>query len=120
MPSATAQYFVSGYTIVRAESQPGCEVGLGFPSPHVQPYFTYNRLASHNIDTVNARQVHTSDALKFTPEIKLRSILSGWLGFFHLGLASRGLLHRIMEMIGKTGQVLLQLLITLADSPLVG
>src|SRR5947209_5249648 len=73
-------------TVIRAEPQPRGEVCLGFPPAHVQSYFTQEGLAHHHIDTVNACQVDTRDALEFATQIKLGSVSCGWLFLFRLSL----------------------------------
>jgi hypothetical protein len=41
------------------------KVCLSFPGTHVQAHFTDNRLRDHHIDAVDARQIHSGDALQF-------------------------------------------------------
>src|SRR5258708_29241806 len=75
MTGSSTEHFVPTDAVVWAESQPRSEVRLGFPSAHVQPYFTDERLGHHHIDAIDARQIHSGDALQFIGETKVRIIL---------------------------------------------
>jgi hypothetical protein len=44
-------------------------VRLGFPWTHVRPHFTDDRLRDHRVDAINARQIHSGDALEFISEM---------------------------------------------------
>ena len=41
---------------------------LGFPWTHVQSHFTDDRLRDHHIHAIDARQIHSGDALQFISE----------------------------------------------------
>src|SRR6266513_143099 len=117
MTCTAAEHLVSAGTIVWTKSQPRGEVRRGSPSAHVESHFTYERLSNHHVDTVDACQIHSADALQFAAELELRSILvwfglrllSLWFSFFRMW----------RDSIRKTGQVTLQLLVALSDSFLV-
>ena len=110
----------NGGTVVRAQSQPGGEVRLGFPSAHVHSHFTEEGLRYHHVDAVDPRQVHSRDAPQFAAEIEAGCILSWFcllLLLLPLGIPLRWLVRYVIR---QTGQVLLQLLVALGDPPLIG
>ena len=88
---------------------------LGDPPTHVQSHFAEQRLGYHHVYAVNASEVHTCDALQFAAQIEAWSILGGWL--LCLELLRRGLDRKGMC---QAGEVLLQSLVTLGDSFLIG
>ena len=55
---------------------------LGFPWTHVQPHFTDDRLRHHYIDHIDARQIHSGDALQFLGKMEVRIILVLFLLLF--------------------------------------
>ena len=91
-------------------------MGFGVPPTHVRSHFTQERLGYHHIDAVDARQVYSGDTLQFAAEIEPWSIFR-WLCL----LLPRFCFCRLGQHgIGKSGQVLLQLLVAFSDPPLVG
>jgi hypothetical protein len=82
MTSTSCQHFVSTNAVVWAEPQPGGEVRLGFPSTHIQSHLTYDCLGDHRIDTVDARQIHSGNALQFVGEMEVWIILVLFLLLF--------------------------------------
>ena len=63
MASSSSEHFVPTDAIVWAESQPGSKVRLSFPSAHVQSDLAYHRLRDEHIHAIDARQIHSGDAL---------------------------------------------------------
>src|SRR5438445_13239356 len=88
---------------------------LGCPPTHVQSHFAEQRLGHHHVYAVNASEVHTCDALQFAAQIEAWSILGGWLLCLEL-------LRRRLDREGtrEAGEVLLQSLVALSDSFLIG
>jgi hypothetical protein len=75
-------------------------VCFGFPSAHVQSYFTHQSLGDHHIDAVDPRQIHAGDAKQFIGEVELRMMLA-------LALLLLGFILRLGNSIRKTTQVFL-------------
>jgi hypothetical protein len=51
-------------------------VRLGFSWTHVQSHFTDDRLRDHHIHAIDARQIHSGDALQFISEMEVRIVLA--------------------------------------------
>ena len=104
--SPATNSFPSQYTFEPGKSWSGLLRGV--PPAHVQPHFTQERLGYNHVDAVDARQVYSGDTLQFAAEIEAWSILC-WLCFL---LPPRFCFWRLgRNGIGKTGQVLLQVLL---------
>ena len=73
--SPSSQHFVSADSVLWAESQPRSGVRLGFPWTHVQSHFTDDRLRDDHIGAMDARQIHSGDALQFLGKMEVRIIL---------------------------------------------
>ena len=88
---------------------------LGYPPTHVQSHFAKQRLGHHHVYPVNASEVHACDTLQFAAQIEAWSILGGWLLCLEL-------LRRRLDREGtcEAGEVLLQSLVALSDSFLIG
>src|ERR1700739_2153795 len=88
---------------------------LGYPPTHVQSHFAEQRLGHHHVYAVNASEVHTCDTLPLAAQIKAWSILGGWLLCLEL-------LRRRLDREGtcEAGEALLQSLVALSDSVLIG
>src|SRR5258708_1670097 len=82
MTGSSTEHFVPTDAVLWAESQPRSEVRLGFPSAHVQPYFTDERLGHYHIDAIDARQIHSGDALQLLGKMEVRIILVLFLLLF--------------------------------------
>lgn len=118
-PRASAQDSVATDPVVPAKSWPRGKVGLGFPPAHVQSYFSQNALRDHYFDPVDAGQVYSRDALEFVPEIKRRSILRRLFSPL-LDFSFRRWALQWIAVIGKSGQVLIYLLVALGDPLPIG
>ena len=73
MPRTSSKHFVSADPVVWAESQPGCEVGLCFPSAHVESDFTDERLCGHHVDAIDLGQIHSGDALTTRHSVEIEA-----------------------------------------------
>ena len=82
MASSSSEHFVSADAVVWTESQPGSKVGLSFPSAHVQSDLAYHRLGDEHIHAIDARQIHSGDALQFLGKMEVRIVLVLFLLFF--------------------------------------
>jgi hypothetical protein len=91
-------------------------VRLGFPWTHVQSHFTDDRLRDDHIHAIDARQIHSGDALQFIREMEVRIVFVLFLVFFR----RQCFLHWRWDRIDKSVQVLLQFLVAFSDSLLVG
>src|SRR5215470_11901550 len=103
MTRPSCQHSVAADAVVRAESQPGSKVRLSFPSAHVQSDLADDRLGDEHINAIDARQIHSSDALQFIGKIEVGSVLVLFLLLFRRQVFPRWRRDRA----GKTSQVLL-------------
>ena len=113
---SSCEHFVPTDAVVWTESRPGSEVRLGFPSAHVQSHFTDDRLRNDHVDAIDARQIHTGDALQFIGEVEVRIILVLFLLLFR----GKCLFHWRRDRFGKSAQVLLQFQVAFGHPSLVG
>ena len=100
------EHFVSTDVVVWAEAQPGSKVCFAFPSTHVQPHFTDHCLRYHDIDAVDARQIHSGDALEFLGMMEVRIILVLFVLLFRAAQSALSLIglsspNRIPHHTGK-------------------
>ena len=79
---SSCEHFVPTDAVVWTESQPRSKVRLGFPSAHVQSHFTDERLGHYHIDAIDARQIHSGDALQLLGKMEVRIILVLFLLLF--------------------------------------
>src|SRR5215470_3554331 len=82
MASSSSEHSVAADAVVGTESQPGSKVRLSFPSGHIQSDLTNERLGDEHINAIDARQIHSSNALQFIGKMEVRTIFVLFLLLF--------------------------------------
>jgi len=101
--------------MIGAQAKPGHKVLLRLPSAHVGACIRQDRLCSHDIDTIDLRQISSSHAIKLASQVEGWSVAMGTLSFFRF----RHRVGVVVDLGGHAFQVLLNSIVATLNRLLV-